>query len=369
MRKVFSIGMLMISPLGLWAQLNNEVFENRFIISETDSSKLFLGLNFLGFGKNNEYFDTTVEGYTLFGYQLNPYLSYHLAPHVRLDAGIYAHKDFGNNEYTSTQPTLSLKIKRKNVAVIFGTLEGSVNHRLIEPLYNFERLLTNRIENGAQFLWMREDLFLDTWVDWNKMIYFNDPEQEVITGGVSFNKRFLSGDFHVDVPLQLSVYHRGGQIDQNPNPVLTTTNLAVGVGLEKEGNGGIKNYGLKSYFTWYNASSDELGFKDGSGLFLNPYVNTSFGLTIMGSYWRGDQYLSKLGGVLYTSIPEVGAVRLDETREWLMLRFLYDINIADGLTLTLRAQPFYDTLAKAVEYSYGFYLHLNNRFFLLHVKK
>ena len=36
--------------------------------------------------------------------------------------------------------------------MIFGNLDGSIQHQLIEPIYNFERVITNRLENGAQFL-------------------------------------------------------------------------------------------------------------------------------------------------------------------------------------------------------------------------
>jgi hypothetical protein len=119
------------------AQLNNKAFENRMVLEPADSGKLFLGLHFLGFGKNNEYFNTTIDGYTLFGYQLNPYLSYHISKNVRLDAGVYLQKDFGNTNYSQTVPTLSLKVRKDNFNFIFGTLESSLNHQLIEPLYDF----------------------------------------------------------------------------------------------------------------------------------------------------------------------------------------------------------------------------------------
>jgi hypothetical protein len=146
MRKALLLPLLLVSGV-TFSQLNNSAFEQRMAIQSADSGKLYLGLNLLGFGKNNEYFDTTVEGYTLMGYQVNPYLSYHVAPNVRLDAGVYAQKDFGNEEYSEVKPTLSLKITNGNLGFVFGTLEGSLNHRLIEPLYDFERVLKNRLEN------------------------------------------------------------------------------------------------------------------------------------------------------------------------------------------------------------------------------
>jgi hypothetical protein len=369
MKRGLIVLFLLISVSG-FTQLNNRAFEQRMAVAEADSNKLFLGLNFLGFGKNNEYFDTTVDGYTLFGYQVNPYLSYHIAKNVRLDAGVYAQKDFGNDEYSDVKPTLSLKITNRNLNFIFGTLEGSIHHRLIEPLYDFERVLNNRLENGLQFVWMKDDLFLDVWVDWQKMIYLNDTEPERFTAGVSFNKTlFRNNGFHIDLPVQAVASHQGGQIDVVGNPVITQYNGAVGLTLESESSGFVRALGLKSYIVGYGTSSDEMTYEDGYGIFINPYVTTSFGLTLMGSYWKSNEFLTVQGGALYPSVNEQYPARIDEERDLIMLRVLYDVKISDGLTLSARAEPFYDTYAEAVEYSFGLYLNFSDRFFLVNAKK
>lgn len=366
-----SVVVLFLSlSVAAFGQLDNRAFEQRMRVQEADSGKLFLGINFLGFGKNNEYFDTTVEGYTLFGYQLSPYLSYHISKNVRLDAGVYAQKDFGNDDYSEVKPTLSLKVVNRNFNFIFGTLEGSIHHRLIEPLYDFERTLNNRLENGVQILWIKDDLFLDAWVDWQKMIYFNDDEPERFSAGISFNKSiFRKGNFHIDLPLQVLASHQGGQIDVVGNPVITQYNGVAGLTFESESSGFIKALGLKSYVAAFKTSSDESAFEDGHGVFINPYISTRIGLTLMGSYWRGDQFLTMQGGQLYPSVTENYPLRVDEVRELFMLRFLYDLKISDGLILTARAEPFYDTYAEALEYSFGLYLNFSDRFFLLNAKK
>jgi hypothetical protein len=352
------------------AQLNNSAFEQRMAVQQADSGKLFLGFNMLGFGKNNEYFDTTVDGYTLLGYQVNPYLSYHVSEKVRLDVGVFAQKDFGNNEYSEVKPTLSLKVVNKNFSFIFGTLESSLNHRLIEPLYDFERVLKNRLENGIQILWIKDDLFLDVWADWQNMIYLNDTEQERFAAGLSFSKSIVKeNNFRLDVPVQLVADHRGGQVDVNSAPVITRLNAAVGITAEVRSLSFITAWGVKPYVVAYRSSYEQASFKDGHGVFINPYINTKIGLTVMGSYWKGDQFLTIQGGELYPSISENYPVRVDEVRELYMLRFLYDVKLADGLMLSVRAEPFYDTFAESLEYSYGFYLNFSDRFFLLNAKK
>ncbi len=353
-----------------YSQLDNLAFEQRMVLEPADSNKLFLGINVLGFGKNNEYFDTTVDGYTLFGYQLNPYLSYHISKNVRLDVGVYAQKDFGNDIYTDVKPTFSLKIRKNDFNFIFGTLEGSIHHRLVEPLYDFERTLNNRLENGIQVLWQKEGLFLDVWVDWQKMIYFNSTEPERFTAGVSFTKTlFRAGNFHIDLPIQVLVSHQGGQIDVPGNEVITQYNGAAGLTFESNLTGFVNGIGLKSYVTGFKTNANNPVFADGSGVFINPYVKTKVGLTVMGSYWRGNRFLTIQGNQLYPSVTDHYPGRVDEIREFFMLRLLYDVKLADGLILTARAEPFYDTYARALEYSFGLYLNFSERFFLLNAKK
>ena len=65
-----------------WCQLNNRAFEDRQTLEVPDSGKLFAGANALGFIKNNEYKQTIINGYTLFGFQFQPYLSYQISKSV-----------------------------------------------------------------------------------------------------------------------------------------------------------------------------------------------------------------------------------------------------------------------------------------------
>lgn len=363
--------LVLIVPGMAVAQLDNRAFEQRMTVEPADSNKLYLGLNMLGFAKDNEFFDTVIEGYTLFGYQLNPYLSYNISKNVRLDAGVYVQKDFGNDDYSEVKPTFSLKIRNNNFNFIFGTLEGSLHHRLIEPLYDFERVLNNRLENGAQVVWMKDGLFFDAWIDWQKMIYANSTDPERFTAGVSFNKTLFDlGDVHIDLPLQLVAAHQGGQIDTVDNEVITRFNMAGGLTLEGTGSGFVSGWGVKAYGVMFNTNANKPLFnKEGVGYFVNPYIKTRIGLTVMGSYWHGDRFQSIEGSPLYASANEIYPNRIDRKRDFLMLRFLYDLKVADGLTLTARAEPFLDTYSQELEYSFGLYLNFSERFFLLNAKK
>ncbi|MFZ6013958.1 MAG: hypothetical protein ACOYXT_26700 [Bacteroidota bacterium] len=373
MKRLWAI-IFSFTVLPAFGQLNNLAFENRMTLEPADSNKLFLGLNFLGFGRNNEYFDTMIDGYTLFGYQLNPYLSYHIGKNVRIDAGLYLQKDFGNEEYSTTAPTLSLKIRKNDFRFIFGTLEGGLNHRLIEPLYDFEKVLNNRLENGIQLQWINQPnrLFLDVWADWQQMIYLNDSDQEKFTAGLSFCKGLWQlGNTTFEVPIQLLISHQGGQIDNNPDPVTELMNSAAGLHVIHTSPSWLKEMGMKGYAVSYSDRSSILRqrFNSGSGVYLNSYVTSSWGLTLMISYWNGNKFMTPAGAGIFPSANEFYPTREDQRRELVMLRFLYDLNITEGLDLTLRAEPFYDTYSGSVQYSYGFYFNFYNRFFLLHAKQ
>lgn len=349
-----------------FAQLDNTVFEDRMKIDEADSGKLFLGLNFLGFGKNNEYFNTIIEGYTLLGYQFNPYASYHISKHIRLDGGVYLQKDFGNADFSTVAPTLSLKIQQGHFAFIFGNLESSLNHRLIEPLYDFERVLNNRLETGVQMQIMKDDLFLDLWVDWQNMIYNRDPNQERFVSGLSVNKRVINSGVKVYVPLQLMAGHRGGQINIGSPPLETLMNSAVGLEVVRETSGLIKSWRANGYYTYYKnlSTNNERPYKDGAGMYYNANVSTKFGLDVMATYWQGHEFQAIQGGKVYPSVSVYNPLVQRETMQLLILRFLYNRKLMDGFYATFRVEPYYDFGFESFQYAYGIYFQFRDRFFL-----
>jgi hypothetical protein len=161
---------------------------------------------------------------------------------------------------------------------------------------------------------------------------------------------------HVDLPLQLVASHQGGQIDTVDNEVITQLHTMAG-GLNTGGNGcGYhQKLGCKTICSklQYKCQRSRVYNDDGIGFFVNPYLKTKIGLTVMGSYWYGDQFTTAQGSPLYASANDQYPMRVDKTREFVMLRLLYDLKVADGLTLTARAEPFYDTYEDSIEYSFG----------------
>lgn len=349
-----------------WCQLNNRVFEDRMALDPADSGKLFLGVNTMGFFKNNEYTQTLINGYTLFGYQFQPYLSYHLTPNIRIDAGGYFQKDFGNSDISTAAPIFSVKWKSSDFSVIFGTLEGSLNHRLIEPLYDFERVLNNRLETGVQFQWVRDGLFADAWFDWQYMQYWRDTRQEQFVGGLSLEKRVVRlGSGALYLPLQIVVRHTGGQLDVAGQPIQSVVNTAAGLSWIQPLTGWASEIALNGYYVYdKDITKTRQPYLDGDGVYVNASVTTHFGLEVMATYWQAREFISIQGGQIYQSISPQDGRTFQPSPNLMMLRFLYNYKVADDLYLSLRYEPYYDLAFKSFQYSYGFYINYRARYFL-----
>lgn len=373
--RVFVILMLLIVPFFTKGQLNNSMFDQRTSILEADSNSLMFNLKVLGFNKNNEYFGKIADGYTLFGYQVNPSLSYQPTKNTRIDVGVYAQKDFGNDDYTEFQPTFTFKYNHGHSSLLFGTLEGATSHQLIEPFYDFERVLINRLENGLQFYIINDWLFFDSWLDWQNMLYPGQDDQEELTGGISMRYVLVDKTMRVSIPVQMVVTHLGGQIDTSNLPLQTYTNSAVGLMLDffiRPDNKWLNNVRLEGYYTHYNDFSGEQlrPFADGDGLYLNAEVKSKIGFEMMVSYWRGNEFLTIQGGQIYPSESSSvkNPLRIEEERELLIFRLFHNMKISDRITLSSRFEPYFDLINNRFEFSHGFYLNYNADFYLLRNK-
>ena len=349
-----------------FSQLNNKVFEDRLTLDQPDSGKLFVGLNALGFFKNNEYKKTVVNGYTLFGYQFQPTLSYHLTKNIRMDAGAYFQQDFGSSSPTTIAPIFSIKWKSKDYSVIFGNLEGSLNHRLIEPLYDFERVLNNRLETGVQIQLQHDGFFFDTWIDWQYMQHLNDSRQEQFVGGVSLMKRIVRvGNGSLSIPFQVVSRHQGGQLDTAHMQIQTLVNSAIGLQWTQLANGWIKQFSINGFYVYdKDLSRSRQAYFDGDGWYANGTISTKFGLDVMATYWQGHEFQSAQGGRVYPAVSTQDPGVIQPTPQIFMLRFLYDYKVADQLYLTLRYEPYYDMAFKSFQYSYGIYVNYRTRYFV-----
>ncbi len=347
-----------------FAQLPNQTLNWPLTADSASVKKLGFRLNALAFVKNNEYFGPIADGYTLFGYQLNPQLTYQPAPNVLLAGGVFVQKNFGEPDFVQRiVPTFTIQFQRRHWLYRFGTLDGATSHRLIEPLYNFERLLRARIENGLQVVHQTDRAFLDAWVSYPQNALPGYTRQEQFWGGISSEwqlgkaVRGSTFDFQLSTPVQLTAFHEGGQNLAIPATVRTALNGAAALSLSwktTHKQAFVQGGRLDLYGTFYTETADQTfsgtGFYPNLRLDLRPF-------SVLFSYWNGHTYRAEYGGDLYQSYSRFfGSSRIEARRSLLIVRFLRDFEIADGLTATVRIEPHYDFGNGLFEHSEGVYL-------------
>jgi hypothetical protein len=355
-------------------QLNNEAFYLRYPLVAADSGKLKLHTYAMGFSRNNEYFQRFADGYTYFGYQAMSWLSYQPDARVQLWGGLFLRDDFGTNRIQELQPVFRIQARFDSLQLIFGTLQGSLNHQLIEPLYDFERVMVDRLEEGIQLLYEKERFWLDVWIDWERTIYPGSPFQERVSGGFSARTDLVEKEkLQLVMPLQMLAFHQGGQIDTDPAPLITRLNLAGGLELHRPvGKRFLHSWSLQPYVLGFFDTSHELRapFSRGWGLYMNAAAYTRLG-GFMLTYWQGDSYIPIKGAPLFSSASStfVNPDAVSPQRRILMLRLLNEIPIGRYLALSLRLEPFYDFGEGRLDFANSIYLNYRAGFGLWNKNK
>lgn len=364
------------------AQLNNKPIGEQHSSTAEPANSYGLSLQLFNYMRNTEYFNRIELGRTLFGYQFHP--SFYVQPEKQLNikAGVFMRHDFGGvNPYTQVLPTLSLTINSKNGnRWIFGTLEGALAHRLIEPLYDINSIIERRIENGFQFRRQTEHSFYDVWINWEKFIERQSPYQEQFSGGLHLNRAWVLHSTYAEANtkavsldssvsnlrsqwtlapiVQFTARHKGGQIDTDSANMIMQLNGAAGLRLAYTNptQSLLHHAFADAYVVGYRESTNSgyFPFRQGTGLYANAAV-ASKAFTLMLSYWQGNKYLSPLGTALYQS-SSVDKPYTEKQRKLLFVRLIYDKEVYPGLHLSARAEPVYDIKNRILDYAYSLYL-------------
>ncbi len=378
----FVLGLMLLHAT-LFAQINNSTLSDEININPNDSGKFAVQITNLNYLRNTEYFNKIEVGRTLFGAQLHPRLSYQPNAFTTLQAGVFLRTDFGATP-TINQiiPTFSLKIKSKNYkrAFIFGTLEGALAHQLIEPLFDINSAILRRIENGAQFKINTKNVWLDTWINWEKFIERGSPYKEQFTVGVNLNVNILQKiaiDLGTDSVMlnnpiinhknlkkyyalkpvfQFTAHHRGGQIDADTSNMVMQFNGALGM---QYGFGKLNDYHVQAemYGVFYkeNTNSGYYPYRKGNGIFAHVSI-TKKAFTFAPSFWRGKGFIADRGTSIYQSVSVDKPGYTEKMRNLFFLRMFYTQKLAPDLLLNVRFEPFLDMRSKALDYSYSVYL-------------
>jgi hypothetical protein len=354
---------------------NSSLFFTEHEFDTTRDEAAYIKFQGLGFMKDIENFGPIIDGYTLFGLQFNPQIGYQFSKNFALEGGVYLHQDFGHKNINEVLPTFSLRYQKNDLKMIFGNLNGAWNHKLIEPLYAFERGITRRMETGAQFLLNKKRFDFDIWIDWQNMLYRLVNDYERFWLGMNWNVcKFENDKFEFRIPLQGTARHNGGQIARGGliypdyEGVYTNLNGAAGLYFKKKFAG--KH--LKSicfdgrYVANQNNSRDTTLFKSfGDGALINIGAEI-FKTDFMLSYWYGGDYTSEFGGQLYnnssSSLTYAGVYA--NYRNLFIFRATRKIPLAKQAILTIRLEPMYDLTFQRIYFDMGFYINFGKQIFL-----
>jgi len=301
-----------------YAQQDNSFFHNRKYTSYKSDNNLYLEIKNINFFKNNEYFSPFAEGYTNIGFHLSPSLSYYIADKGKITAGMYVLQFSGRKESEKILPIFSFQYNiNPKLKLTFGSLDGSINHNLISPIFDFEKLITNNIENGIQFLY------------------------------TIFN-------------------HHGGQIDTSGKRILTINNDATGLIIDKKFDASfLKEIKTGFYFLLYKDLSPTKvqGYEQGKGFY--PFIVANIKeIELTTGYWYGHKFYSPLGHPLFQNISIFDKNTFVTNKKMLTSTVTYTKKIFQNINLASRFEGFYDITTNKFDYTYSLYLTFNSRFFL-----
>lgn len=316
-----------------YGQLDNSFFDWAPKFDANDSGRLGIEVENLNYLRNIEYKTFADEGRTLFGYQLAPQLHYQVSSKVAVRGGIYLKSDFGNSKYRQIAPLFGLTYKNGNHTVNFGNLQGAMMHRLIEPLYDPENIITKRLENGAQYLFNSERIDFDLWLNWQQMIYRNSPFQEKFTAGVSTELDIIKKEnFELNGIVQMMARHQGGEIDASPLPPSSRYNFNYGVKLQGKINGwlGLKGWDIQTYLALYKDPSKHVidTFTNGMGQYFTATLKWEH-ITVMANYWESHQFEAPAGETMFHSVSRQNPTAYTrDYRTLASLRLFYQIPLS-----------------------------------------
>ncbi len=326
------------------------------------AGNLALRIKTISFIEDNEFFNPIVEGYTLLGFFFQPELVYNPSPKVSLSAGTHILKYYGSGKFSQIRPIFTTRLNFSDKTTLtLGSLSGPDQHHFFDPHFYSERLYNEYVEDGIQLTHRNDHIFSDAWISWENFIFKGDSTREQFTFGESF--RYTSSpieDFiHVEIPVQLQLKHRGGQISDYPEMMESFINIAAGVRVnfdlaqKKFGQAGIE------YLQFMNnlREGDTLyGVSHGYASWIRLHYSYKI-FRFSTGYWNAHDYYAPNGNPIFGSVSDYQPGLVIHNRKLVTtsasLRFLP----ISALELYFGVDLYYDTVLGRIDQAYT--LHLN----------
>ncbi|MBE9467780.1 MAG: hypothetical protein IMY72_05580 [Bacteroidetes bacterium] len=372
-QSLFFLSLLLIISLHFAsAQSYNSIFLSETQINAADSNNVFFNFNNTNFIKNNEYFNKIIEGYTYIGLFAQPKLTYFPSKNIKIEGGVHLLKYSGLDKFTQTKPIFTFQYQHKDFSLILGTIYGTLNHNLPEPVFSFEHYYTNNVENGMQILLNKTYLKSDTWINWEQFILPNDTLPERLTFGSSnlFYLSDTSNSLILTIPLQFLINHRGGQSSNINSNIQTLANTDIGLNVKYK----IQSKAIKSiefnnyYFSFFNNSNIiETYFDKGSATYSQLIINANKFIYSVG-YWNAHNFMSVFGDPMFQLVSQKNILDTKPDKQLLTSNLFYSAPLCKGVNFGFRTELYYDLAAEKFDYSMGLNIVVNQKFFLKKIK-
>jgi hypothetical protein len=277
--------------------------------ANASEGNLYLNFRSINFVKNNEYSNPIIEGYTLIGFFLQPELVYHPDEKVAIHLGAHLRSYSGTNKFSQIKPVFSTTLHfSENTFFTVGSLNGSDEHRMLDPHFNKERIYDAYSEDGVQFRTLSDHIFSDTWLSWENYIFKGDNEREIFTAGESFRyfSSVIAGLIRIEIPVQIQFKHFGGQISNYIEHVETYLNIAAGgkisadIGGSEYSRAGIECLYFKGNSITENAPS---GINHGNAWWYKLFCS-SRSAEIEAGFWNSHNFYAPNGNYIFGSVSD-----------------------------------------------------------------
>ncbi len=332
-RVIKSSIILLLMCSNVYSQYENSFFDHNKYENTIDSSHLLFHFDNLSYFRNAEYLSPIDKGSTYIGFQLLPYVQYSINKKAQIYGGINLRYDFGNPEIRSIEPYFKFTyedVLKHNI--VFGSLDGTLQHRMIEPLYDYEKAITDRFEQGLQITKPGKVLDYDIWIDWHDMIYENDPKNEKFVAGYNFYFNPVNKETDkLSLNAQGITVHSAGEIDKNSAPNSVEYNFAYGLEYTHSFSDKTDLF-MSGHVALYEDLSDNLvnGVIDGVG-HLGVLRLTHHDYQFVLNYWDSYQYQGPWGEQLYHSLGNKNWPSAQDFRKMLGARVGYEVTIGKNL--------------------------------------
>ena len=346
---------------------SQDFYENYQPVFKTDSIKPgTLNIHFYNnnFIKNNEYFGPYTEGITYIGSILQPEITWAICDKFNLSAGWYFRYYYGQDGFEQSLPVIKARyLFGKGTQVVFGQLDGQLQHGFVEPIYSTDNYFTKNPEYGIQFILDRKKLHTDVYLDWEKFLLPGEAHQEVITGGLlaSYILNGKPDKSGLSAHFQSIIHHLGGQVDNSENPLQSRANLAVGLNYAF-----LPMYDLLNQITFSSfyiqslelSQTNTIPFESGYALqntitFENDWAKFCTG------WFHGEYFFSPMGDYLFQSVSELNNWYVGEKKDLITSKLFLGHQILNGVSFGFRLESYYDLKRKSNDFSYGLNISVN----------